>query len=698
MIEILKSVRLSKGSKIAISVWFILLMLVVIIFLALRFMSKDRIDYADMIVESEASPQVIACKEKCKEIGNIDRNNLAEFNACEKACEAIVPTIFSYNVRLKFENPIFRAQKHFVEITPLGVEWSDVAKSLNLGGIERVVQDSKDSHFVVITLDSPLDIGQNLGVLSYKSKILSNTLKYSIKQLILILVIGIGLWVLPVSCRAYFATFDRKYPKITQDSMLFSFSFKDKTFLSLSAVVILGLFVFHFWLGYPGFHISGDTYNSIGLAKNNAHPVFIAYAMQFLYFIFGKHLYYLFLFNLVPFYAGLLFLVWGFYIRFRSVFAILLLFPIFIGNIYFQNFIQYHSFALPMLLFCGYAMVLFMLLVPLSARKTKIMWWLIGIVFFCAILWRHNAIFSVFPVSFVFVYMWLCNRGINTKEFVKKYINGVIACAILCLCVVIIVPRVLTVGGSYPANHPFLHQIAGACVPADDSSCFKDEWYYPHKGWEDIKALYEKYPLNADPFNVGWGYDEYRPIPPGKIDKLYSQWLKAILKYPINFAQHEWRFLQAMWIQNPGWIFDGKALQGKAWHPWHISLLSGFPESERSVIFTPAQEKIYDFLYEHRLLLNHFWGVVLSFGVMILSLILWLVKRDLRNGLLMFSFGVGFAGFFSALFIVLFTPVTESRYMSPILPLGLLAIIGFVAFMLDCKARHRADSVVDVGD
>ncbi len=698
MIEILKSVRLSKGSKIALSVWFILLMLVVIVFLALRFMSKDRIDYADMIVESEASPQVIACKEKCKEIGNIDRNNLAEFNTCEKACENIVPTIFSYNVRLKFENPIFRAQKHFVEITPLGVEWSDVAKSLNLGGIERVVQDSKDSHFVVITLDSPLEIGQNLGVLSYKTKILSNTLKYPLKRLILILVIGIGLWVLLVPCKAYFAVFDRKYPKITQDSILLDFSFKDKAFLSLSAVVILGLFVFQFWLGYPGYHIIGDTYNSIGLAKNNAHPVFIAYVMQFLYFIFGKHLYYLFLFNLVPFYAGLLFLVWGFYIRFRSVFAILLLFPIFIGNIYFQNFIQYHSFALPMLLFCGYAMMLFMLLVPLSARKTKIMWWLIGIVFFFAILWRHNAIFSVFPVSFVLVYMWLCNRGINTKEFVKKYINGVIACAILCLCVVIIVPRALTVGGAFPANHPFLHQIAGACVPADDSSCFKDEWYYPHKGWEDIKALYAKYPLNADPFNVGWGYDEERPIPYGKVNGLYSQWLKAIFKYPINFAQHEWRFLQAMWIQDPGWIFDSKSLQGKAWHPGHISLLSGFPESERSIVFAPTQEKIYDFLYEHRLLLNHFWGVALSFGVMILSLILWLVKRDLRNSLLMFSFGVGFAGFFSALFIVLFTPVTETRYMSPVLPLGLLAIIGFVAFVFDCKARHRADSGVDVGD
>ncbi len=389
-----------------------------------------------------------------------------------------------------------------------------------------------------------------------------------------------------------------------------------------------------------------------------------------------------------------------------------------------------------MLLFCGYSMVLFMLLVPLSNRKSKIMWWLIGIVFFCAILWRHNAIFSVFPVSFALVYMWLCNRGFNTKEFIKRYVNGVAVCAILCLCVVIIVPRALTVGGSYPANHPFLHQIAGACVPANDSTCFKDEWYYPHKGWEDIKALYAKYPLNADPFNVGWGYDEERPIPPGKIDGLYNQWLKSIIKHPVNFIQHEWRFLNAMWIQNPGWIFDtqalhGKidglynqwlksiikhpvnfiqhewrflnamwiqnpgwifdtqALQGKAWHPWHISLLSGFPESERSITLTSTQERIYNFLYEHRLLFNHFWGVALSFGVMIISLIMWLVKKKLRNSLLMFSFSVGFAGFFSALFIVLFTPVAETRYMSPILPLGLLATISFVAFMLDCRRRGK---------
>lgn len=104
---------------------------------------------------------------------------------------------------------------------------------------------------------------------------------------------------------------------------------------------------------------------------------------------------------------------------------------------------------------------------------------------------------------------------------------------------------------------------------------------------------------------------------------------------------------------------------------------------------TPTQEKIYDFLYEHRLLLNSFWSVAVSFGVMTISLMLWLAKKKLYNSLLMFSFSVGFAGFFSALFIALFTPVTESCYMSPVLSLGLLAVIAFAAFMLDCYRKIK---------
>ena len=140
---------------------------------------------------------------------------------------------------------------------------------------------------------------------------------------------------------------------------------KDYAFLGFAFALCASICTFTFWLGFPGYHIIGDTYNSIALVKDNAHPVFIAYILQGLYLIFGKNLYYLFLFNLIPFYLGLFFLIAGFYLRFKNPFALILIFPTFIGNIYFQNFIQYHSFALPMILFCIYSLLLFLSLCAL---------------------------------------------------------------------------------------------------------------------------------------------------------------------------------------------------------------------------------------------------------------------------------------------------------------------------------------------
>ena len=418
---------------------------------------------------------------------------------------------------------------------------------------------------------------------------------------------------------------------------------RDKAFLCASFGLIVGLFVFQFWLGFPGFHIIGDTYGSIALIKNNWHPVFIPYVLELLYAIFGKHLYYLYLWNLMPFYLGLLFLVWGFYLRFRSLWALGLLFPIFIGNIYFQNFVQYHCFAL---------------------------------------LWRHNAIFSVFPISFVLAYVWLQDRGLDSRSFTRGFVKATALAAIICLGIATIVPKLLTKGIGYPTNATLLHQIAGACVPADDASCFKQEWYLPNKGWEDVKALYTSNLLNADPFNVPWAYDDLRPIPYGKIEGLQRQWILAIVKHPINFLAHEARFLQAMWWQSPEWIFDGTKLQEKPTHPWHIEVTKDFPQNEQSISLSPLQTKIYDFLYTHKLTLNHIYGVLLSLFVLLASLVLWISKPKLRSPLLLFSFSASFAGFFSALFIVAFTPVTETRYMSPVLSLGIIACVGLIAALL----------------
>lgn len=73
-----KSVLLGKksgGGKIALGV-FVLPILTLVTLLTLRFMSKDSIDY---VVESEVCTQVIVCKE----IGNINENNLEEFSVYE---------------------------------------------------------------------------------------------------------------------------------------------------------------------------------------------------------------------------------------------------------------------------------------------------------------------------------------------------------------------------------------------------------------------------------------------------------------------------------------------------------------------------------------------------------------------------------------------------------------------------------------
>lgn len=290
---------------------------------------------------------------------------------------------------------------------------------------------------------------------------------------------------------------------------------------------------------------------------------------------------------------------------------------------------------------------------------------------------------------------FLEKHDFKPQTFIKTYFKFIALSALLCLAVVILISRVLQTSQSYPANHPFLHQIAGACVPANDSSCFKDEWYYPHKSFSDVKALYEKYPLNADPMNVAWGYDDERPFKHEKLQGLKTQWIKSIAKHPLNFLTHEARFFKAMWFQNPAWMFDVKKMQEKAKHEWHISVVSDFKESQRSIAFTPLQEKIYSFLFHHKIVLNHAWGVSVGFIILVLSsVILWKRRKGIftnvsqNNALLVFCFSVSFANFWSAFFIAAFSTVPESRYMSPILPMSIIALTGFIALCLEIRTKR----------
>lgn len=597
---------------------------------------------------------------------------------------------FNYTARVHFPSlaPLLRSIS-ISNVSILKFSWNEAVNSnefLRLNNSGRNVFFNSTQDLEILGLE-------NLGIIEYKVDF--SPLLWSVLWYFIWIMVCVGVfWVL----WKMFVNLSNSLPPKNaslETTRTLVLTRKDYIFLVFAFLLCAGICAFTFWLGFPGFHIIGDTYNSIALIKNNAHPVFIAYVLQGLYFIFGKNLYYLFLFNIVPFYAGIFFLIAGFYLRFKNPFAILLIFPTFIGNIYFQNFIQYHSFALPMMLFCIYSLILFLILAPL--KRTKILWILLFVLMFFAILWRHNAIFSVFPAFFIICYLFLQNRGLDSPNFTKNYAKFIVLSAFLCLAIVIFIPKLLQTSQSHPANHPFLHQIAGACVPADDTSCFKDEWYYPHKKWSDVKDLYAKYPLNADPFNVSWGYDSERPFKPEKLNGLQRAWIGAIFKYPSNFLAHELRFFKAMWWQNPGWIFDAQKMQEKATHEWHISVANDFKESQRSITFTPLQEQIYTFLYNHKILLNHIWGVGVGFIILVISsVILWRRRKKVfvdnacqNNALLVFCFSVSFASFWSAFFITAFSPVPDSRYMSPILPMSIVALVGFVAFVLDYLSQKN---------
>ena len=622
-------------------------------------------------------------------------------NGTDKGWQERLESGFAYDSRLYFEKADFLLRSKVIAY----IDIRDISWVLPIDKNAVSELKSANRHIKFSTSQNLSEFnGQKLGVVEYKMDF-SPLIETIVRYYVLIVVFVAVFWAL---WRVFVNLYHSLPPKNTalETTCTLDLTRKDYIFLAFAFLLCAGICAFSFWLGFPGFHIIGDTYNSIALGKSNAHPVLIAYILQGLYLIFGKNLYYLFLFNLIPFYLGLFFLIAGFYLRFKNPFALMLIFPTFIGNIYFQNFVQYHSFALSMMLLCLYSLLLFLVLVPfwqnpqnkVQKITAKILWIFLFVLMFFAILWRHNAIFSVFPAFFVIIYLFLEKRNFKPQTFVKTYFKFVALSAVLCLAVVIIVPKILQVGKSYPANHPFLHQIAGACVPANDSSCFKDEWYYPHKTFSDVKALYEKYPLNADPMNVAWGYDDERPFKHEKLQGLKTQWIKSIAKHPLNFLTHEARFFKAMWFQNPAWMFDTKKMQEKATHKSHISILSDFKESQRSIAFTPLQEKIYSFLFNYKIVLNNAWGVSVGFIILVLSsVILWKKRKDIfanvsqNNALLVFCFSVSFASFWSAFFIAVFSPVPESRYMSPILPMSIVALVGFIAFWFDYLARKKVD-------
>lgn len=573
---------------------------------------------------------------------------------------------FSYTARIQFKSLAALLRSSSISnVVAQGYAWDSAVDTRAFKGLTH----SKRNVF----FNSTQDLGalglESLGVVEYKVDfypLMPSLARYFVWIVVFIL----GGCVFYNSFKIY--PFQANLTPITR---------KDCAFLGFAFVLCAGICGFTFWLGFPG-TIGTDAASAYSFPKNNHNPVFIIYTLEFLTFLFGRHIYYFFILNLVPFYLGLFFLIAGFCLRSKNPFALMLIFPTFIGNFYFSLFLQAPLYVVVSLYVCFYALLLFLILVPLNATRTqkifsKILWTLLFVLMFVAILWRHNAIFAVFPAFLVICYIFLKNRKLDSKKFIKYYVVLVFLSATLCVGIVKGMPKILIKGDEFrPAMHTFLHQIAGACVPANDESCFKKEWYNDGKTFEDIKRIYYESKTLADPMlKVFHNYE-------------IKEWFKAITKYPSNFISHELRFFNDLWMTDGHSGKDSNEIQ-KEMIARDFKHIMDAPPNEHKITFTKTQEKIYDFIFENKIKFPHIMGVAMGFVLMIWCGVL-LFYQKFRNELLIFSFSASFAGFWMAFFTAAFNPaVTAGYYMSPILPLSLMGFMGFVAFVLDYLARKK---------
>ena len=231
-------------------------------------------------------------------------------------------------------------------------------------------------------------------------------------------------------------------------------SVNEKIFIIINCIIVLILFIFQFWLGFPGYFQWADNYVIIGeaIANNysNWHPVIISLTLHFLYKIFGVHSYYLFFINLFLFYLGLALIIISLYYRFKTKKVLLIYLLIFIKDIYFMNFSQVKDSTASMFIWLLYSLIFFQLSMPINNRYIRLFIKIFtAIILLFGLLWRHNFIVTIYPIFILFTYLLLKNKNIkNIKNYIKSFVISMLMWAIILICIVKVF--------SYKSNIPLI--------------------------------------------------------------------------------------------------------------------------------------------------------------------------------------------------------------------------------------------------
>ena len=559
--------------------------------------------------------------------------------------------------------------------------------------IKNVEMDGGGSPYGNFISDKKAIEEDKIDNINYILKVKNNLI--SIICIILIFILAIKFFIYYA-----FGNFLNFYKEIIGKKEYFNpLSVNEKIFIIVNCIIVLILFIFQFWLGFPGYFQNTDNYAIIveAIANNysNWHPVIISLTLHFLYKIFGVHSYYLFFINLFLFYLGLALIIISLYYRFKTKKVLLIYLLIFIKDIYFMNFSQVKDSTASMFIWLLYSLIFFQLSMPINNRYIRLFIKIFtAIILLFGLLWRHNMIVTIYPIFILFTYLLLKNKNIkNIKNYIKSFVILMLMWAIILICIVKIFPHILGIHYNYASNHLILLQIAGCSVPANDNSLIPKEWYEDGKTFEDVKKTYNDNPLNADDFSTGWAKD--RPfLVNTKLVNLKRVWIKYIFKYPINYIKHINRFFIEFCIKNnKNWlIMNSNSIQELRYfkysgnYIWNDIVIDKFSANEQIITFTLLRHKIYDFLFNNAIHIPIIFCVISTFIIFIINFILIFTKRIFDSNLLIYSFSVSFSSIATICIVVSFTPVVDIRYIYPVYP---ISIISFFTFIKELRGEKK---------
>ena len=466
-------------------------------------------------------------------------------------------------------------------------------------------------------------------------------------------------------------------------------SSSDKKFIIITILIGIILFIFQFWLGFPGWFQNPDLYWGSMNQNNlrNWHPVLIQLTLICLYKIFGVHSYYLFLINLILFYSGLALIIISLFYKFKNKNVILLYLLVFAKELFFMNISEIKDSTAALFIWLLYSLIFFQLLVKINNKPIRILLKIFtAIILLFGLLWKHNDIVTIYPIFILFVYKYLKNKEIKSiKNYIKSFVILMLLSAIILVGIVKVFPHIFGIHSNYASNHLILLQIAGCSVPANDDSLIPNEWYENGRTFEDVKRFYNDNPLNADNLSMHWIKD--RPFLHNvKLPNLEKVWIKYILKYPINYIKHISIWLIAYINERSNYpICDVN--QAQELYNDNIELINKLNENEQKITFTPLRYKIYDFLFNNTIHIPIIYTVIISFIIFVIGFILIFIKKIFDNDILIYSFSISLSAIATYIIVALFTPVVIFRYIYPVYPISIISLISFLTFIKDFKRR-----------